>query len=54
MAVLYAVTDEIHQGFVPGRNPQFTDLLIDAAGAATPLLLARVARESRLGESAPR
>lgn len=54
MAVLYAVSDEVHQGFVPGRNPRVTDVLIDAAGAATLLLLARAVRESRRGESAPR
>ena len=51
MAVLYAVTDEVHQGFVPGRNPRLTDLLIDAAGAATSLLLASVGRGSLLGGS---
>jgi VanZ family protein len=31
---LYAVTDEIHQLFIPGRSGQFTDVLIDTAGAA--------------------
>jgi len=30
---LYAVTDEIHQYFVPGRACRFTDWLIDTAGA---------------------
>ena len=32
-ATLYAVTDEIHQMFVPGRGPSFTDVTIDAIGA---------------------
>ncbi len=32
-AALYAVTDELHQLFVPGRAFQFTDILIDLAGA---------------------
>lgn len=32
-ATLYAVTDEIHQLFVPGRSGQFTDVCIDSAGA---------------------
>ena len=32
-AVLYAVTDELHQLFVPGRAGLFTDVLIDSAGA---------------------
>ncbi len=31
--VLYAVTDEIHQLFVPGRAFQFSDILVDSTGA---------------------
>ncbi len=31
--VLYAVTDEIHQIFVPGRAFQFSDILVDGTGA---------------------
>ena len=38
-AVLYAASDEWHQSFVPGRHPQLTDVLIDACGAATGLLI---------------
>lgn len=34
IGVLYAITDEIHQGFVPGRSPQITDILIDTAGVS--------------------
>jgi VanZ family protein len=33
VCVLYAASDEIHQLFVPGRGCQFTDVLIDSAGA---------------------
>jgi VanZ family protein len=40
-AILYAATDEWHQSFVPGRMGAFTDVLIDAAGAALALTLAR-------------
>lgn len=32
-AALYAVTDEVHQLFVPGRAGLFTDVLVDSAGA---------------------
>ncbi len=32
---LYAVTDEIHQYFVPGRACRVTDVLIDVLGGAT-------------------
>lgn len=33
ICVVYAVSDEIHQMFVPGRGPQFRDVLIDSSGA---------------------
>ena len=41
IAVLYGITDEFHQTFVPGRYGSGTDVLLDAAGAATVLLWAR-------------
>ena len=31
---LYAITDELHQVFVPGRSAQFRDVLIDTLGAS--------------------
>ncbi|GGA65182.1 VanZ family protein [Ornithinibacillus halotolerans] len=31
--VLYAISDEIHQLFVPGRGAQIKDIVIDSAGA---------------------
>jgi VanZ family protein len=34
IAVLYAVTDEYHQSFTPGRTPAVTDVIIDSLGAA--------------------
>jgi hypothetical protein len=33
LAVIYAMTDEFHQSFVPGRDPSIRDVGIDAAGA---------------------
>ncbi|MCR5502841.1 MAG: VanZ family protein [Lachnospiraceae bacterium] len=33
VAVLYALSDEIHQIFVPGRAFEWTDLLVDSLGA---------------------
>ena len=40
-AVLYAVTDEFHQSFVPGRHPAWFDVLVfDNLGALISLLLA--------------
>ena len=34
LAFLYALSDEIHQRFVPNREGRFHDVLIDTAGAA--------------------
>ena len=31
--LLYAITDEWHQTFIPGRHGQFADVLIDFSGA---------------------
>ncbi len=31
-AVLYAMSDEVHQAFVPGRGPSVRDVLIDSSG----------------------
>jgi VanZ family protein len=40
LAICYAVTDEIHQGFVPGRHPSPLDvLLFDNLGAIVGLIL---------------
>lgn len=40
LAVLYAVTDEYHQSFVPGRRPSAFDVLVyDNIGALTSLWL---------------
>lgn len=38
-AVLYAISDEVHQLYVPGRGAQASDVLIDSAGALTGILL---------------
>jgi VanZ family protein len=32
-AVLYGVSDELHQSFVPGRDPDIFDLMVDGIGA---------------------
>ncbi|QUH21536.1 VanZ family protein [Alkaliphilus sp. B6464] len=34
ICVIYAISDEIHQAFVPGRGPQIRDVFIDSAGSA--------------------
>lgn len=37
--LLYALSDELHQVFVPGRGCQIQDVLVDSAGAAVGILL---------------
>ena len=39
ICTIYALTDEIHQIFVPGRGAQLSDIATDAAGAAVGILL---------------
>lgn len=41
LTVLYAISDEIHQRYVPGRHGQVADVLFDSGGALAMLLLIR-------------
>ena len=41
VGVLYAVTDELHQMLVPGRQGSLRDVLIDAAGVLAGVAIAR-------------
>lgn len=41
-AYLYAISDEIHQYFIPGRMGKFTDTLIDLTGILIGLLVLRL------------
>ncbi len=47
IVLLYALSDEFHQSFVPGRNPDVFDVMTDVAGAAVALLLIRWRRSRR-------
>lgn len=50
LTVAYAVVDEIHQGYVPGRTSAATDVLIDLFGALLAITLATgMKRFRRLG-----
>jgi len=40
--ILYAMSDEFHQLFIPGRSGQFRDVLIDGAGAVLGVLLTTI------------
>ncbi len=49
--VAYAITDELHQGFVAGRHASPVDVGIDGAGAAVAIAVVLILlRESRDGE----
>jgi hypothetical protein len=41
LSVLYAISDEIHQSFTPGRSSSVVDVMTDALGAALALLIVR-------------
>jgi VanZ family protein len=41
LAVLYGISDEIHQLFVPGRHGRLADVFFDAGGALLMILLLR-------------
>jgi VanZ family protein len=38
LCFLYGASDEIHQSFIPGREPRVRDTLIDAFGAGLAML----------------
>ena len=50
LTLLYALSDEFHQAFVPGRTPDLLDLLCDGCGAVLGLLCWSW-RQHRLEES---
>ena len=39
ITAVYAISDELHQTFIPGRFGSFADVLIDTSGALTALLI---------------
>ncbi len=48
LAVLYAITDEFHQSFVPGRHPSWVDaLVIDGSGAVLALFVCRLVQKKK-------
>jgi VanZ family protein len=48
LGALYAVSDELHQSFVPGRLGSPLDVAIDAAGVAVGIVLWQTVRARRL------
>jgi len=39
ICILYAISDEVHQLFVPGRSGEIRDVIIDSTGAASGILI---------------
>jgi VanZ like family len=39
ISIFYAITDEFHQLFVPGRFSSLTDILVDSIGSLSSLIL---------------
>jgi VanZ family protein len=48
LCLLYGLTDEYHQSFVPGRTPDVMDLRNDTIGAAVGMLIVSIPAVSRL------
>jgi len=47
IGALYALTDEVHQSFVPGRSCEIRDILIDSCGVAAGVLIMAALRSRR-------
>ena len=54
LAVLYAVSDELHQYFVPGRAAMAADVLIDSSGVLLAVLVILIIRRHRPAISSDR
>ena len=54
ISLAYALTDEYHQSFVPGRDSDPVDVLVDACGIAAALMLAWLQPRSKTGRGAVR
>ncbi len=37
--ILFAVSDEFHQSFIPGREPRVRDVIIDSFGSITAIII---------------
>jgi VanZ family protein len=48
LGTLYAISDELHQSFVPGRHGSLIDVAIDALGVAIGVVVWQSARSRRL------
>ncbi len=42
IGLLYAISDEIHQAFIPGRGPLVSDVFIDFSGVIMGIFIAYI------------
>lgn len=47
LCIIYAISDEIHQIFVPGRACQIKDILIDSVGSITGVYLFKLLKKRK-------
>ncbi len=47
LTLLYGLSDEFHQSFVPGRHPDLLDIVTDAIGAASALAWVKLCARNR-------
>jgi len=53
ISVVWAITDELHQSFVPSRDASVLDVIFDSTGATLCLLLARLRTPRLSGPRSP-
>jgi VanZ family protein len=53
LSMLYGITDEFHQSFVPGRTSDVFDLVADTVGAAAGVVLLLLIRSALNRRTAP-
>ena len=53
LSFLYAISDEIHQIYVPGRSGELRDVLIDTAGAAAGIAIIWLCKRLRSRKRIP-
>ncbi|WML46177.1 VanZ family protein [Neobacillus sp. PS3-40] len=47
LTVVYAITDEYHQSFMPGRESSYKDVMLDSIGAILALLIVYFMKKRR-------
>lgn len=54
LAILYAITDEFHQAFIPGRHSSWVDVTVfDGGGAVLGLLVSALRMKKKTNEAKP-